>query len=127
MKQLHITQKEFNTKFGFEPSKMTYERLLFRHELAKEEVDEMYEAIRNENPMDVIDALIDQIYIAYGTLNMLDIDINKAFFEVHKANMKKLRGKKNGRNNSYDVHKPEGWEEPNHINNIGILKELLEI
>ena len=125
MKHLHDYQKDFNDKFEFNSDEMDFDKLCFRVDLAQEEMNELNVALGNENSMDIVDALIDQIYIAYGTLNMLNVDIGKAFFEVHQANMNKERGKTR-RGNAYDVRKPEGWVEPNHIDNTGILEELLE-
>lgn len=126
MKQLHEYQNEFNVKFGFTYDQMDFNKLVFRHDLAREETLELLKAIHRNNEVDIVDALIDQIYIAYGTLNMLGIDIDRAFLAVHDANMKKERGVNTKRGSvDYDVIKPEGWEAPDHSDNIGILKELL--
>ena len=37
-----------------------------------------------------IDSLVDVLYVAYGTLELLDIDADEAFHEVHNSNMSKL-------------------------------------
>lgn len=130
MKSLSQHQLDFNIKFGFEPANMTLDKLIFRHGLAVEEVNEMGNAIKFTKSEEVVDALIDQLYITFGTLHMLGIDVDEAFFNVHFANMKKVRGSKTGRlvtlEESYDVVKPLGWVRPDHKGNTGILDKLLE-
>lgn len=127
--QNHELQKEFLEKFNFTSENMNRDKLFFRYSLADEEVREMFTAMNLGDADGIVDALIDQIYIAYGTLNLLGIDIDKAFARVHAANMKKERGEKPRRykmKQEYDVIKPEGWIAPTHRDNIGILKNLLE-
>jgi len=92
-----------------------------------EEQEELKSAVENENPEEIVDALIDKIVVAIGTLDLLGIDKNKAWEEVHRANMSKEKGYKEGREHSggQDLMKPPGWEKPNHEDNIGILPDLL--
>ena len=91
-------------------------------------VEEYTELVSNpNNPEEIVDALIDIVVVALGTLNCFDIDIEKAWNEVLKANMSKEFGKKEGRPNPLglpDLMKPEGWQSPSHIDNHGLLSQM---
>ena len=117
----------FHTKYEFNKEPMTKEKLSFRCDLLMEEVDEMHLAIVSGNAEELTDALIDIIYIALGTLDLAKVDTGKAWKEVQRANMSKVRGVKPGREQSggFDVIKPEGWVGPNHAGNVGLFEELL--
>jgi predicted HAD superfamily Cof-like phosphohydrolase len=93
----------------------------FRIEFIKEEVVELSTADSKE---DVVDALIDIIVVALGTLDAFAVDINKAWNEVHSKNMQKEPGVNPTRPNDFgfpDMIKPEGWTPPNHEGNTGLL------
>lgn len=67
-----------------------------RFKMLDEEVNELEQAgidVSTRCPgyvVEVIDALIDIIYVAYGTLDLLGVDADAAFAEVHQSNMSKL-------------------------------------
>ena len=103
--------------------------LKFRGECIQEEVDELHHAISGKDidAEETVDALIDIIVFAIGTLDLFGVDANKAWNEVLNANTAKKIGIKKERPNPYglpDLIKPEGWEPPNHEDNHGILEEL---
>ena len=131
-KQIYELIAEFNDKFRFSAEDMDIERLMLKHSQAEEEANEMLDAIVDKNAEDVVDSLIDQVYIALGTLYLLDVDIRKAFLEVHMCNMAKERGIKTDRSytlsgdQEFDVIKPNGWTGPDHSGNTGILKKLFK-
>lgn len=98
--------------------------LEFRIRFLQEELDEMQEA---DNMEDVTDALIDLCVVAIGTMDALKIDANRAWDEVHTANMAKEVGIKASRPNPLglpDLIKPPGWVAPTHADNIGLLEKL---
>lgn len=98
--------------------------LEFRIRFLQEELDEMREA---DNMEDVTDALIDLCVVAIGTMDALKIDANRAWDEVHAANMAKHVGIKASRPNPLglpDLIKPAGWVAPTHADNIGLLEKL---
>ncbi len=72
-----------------------------------EEIDEYQDAVSDEKLPDAIDALLDLIYLAIGTVRMHGVEIGPCWDEVHRANMKKLPG-----NNKKWTIKPDGWEAP---------------
>jgi predicted HAD superfamily Cof-like phosphohydrolase len=63
-----------------------------RYNLGKEELDEYIHANEMDDPIEIADALTDQLYILLGTIvahGMQDI-IEECFDEVHRSNMSKL-------------------------------------
>lgn len=96
----------------------------FRVRLQEEESAELRSAI-GDWP-EFVDALIDSIVVAIGSLVIMGVDAHMAWDEVLAANLKKNPGKKPGRDSpsNADLVKPPGWVRPNHSKNIGILKNL---
>lgn len=118
--------KEFVDKFDFNAEEMTLDKLKFRLSLLTEEYNETIHAFENNDAEELVDGLIDLIVIAIGTLELAGVDVDKAWKEVMRANLSKVRGVKPGRESSggFDVIKPEGWTAPNHSDNHGILANL---
>ena len=61
-----------------------------RIDLIKEELDELTEAMQDENLLEVADALTDILYVTYGAGHAFGIDLDKCFEEVQNSNMSKL-------------------------------------
>ena len=104
------------------------EYLRFRFNFLQEEIDEGLEAIDERNPEEVVDALIELIVVAAGTLDILKVDLSKAWREVLRANMNKVVGVKETRPNALglpDLIKLPGWVPPDHSGNHGILPDIL--
>lgn len=96
----------------------------FRVKFLQEELDETAAAIKNGDPEEIVDGLIDLCVVAIGTLDAFDVDSHKAWNEVLKANMAKEVGVKESRPNPLgmpDLIKPDDWEAPNHEDNHGLL------
>ena len=96
--------------------------LRFRTDFIGEELQETITAINNNDPEEVVDGLIDIIVVALGTLDAFDVDIQKAWDNVHNANISKEPGIKPSRPNPLglpDLIKPEGWTAPSHKGNVG--------
>lgn len=89
---------EFNKAFGVEThfSKNTdiftddLKLINYRMSLIDEEVNELRDAIKNKDFIEIIDALADIEYVVLGAYTALGIDADKAFDIVHKSNMSKL-------------------------------------
>lgn len=86
--------KEFHEAFGVENNE---EPVLIpdselRFNLAQEELDEYKEAYEENDLTEILDSLVDQAYILYGTIlrHGLQNVFEKAFKEVHSSNMSKL-------------------------------------
>ena len=102
--------------------------LSFRHKFLEEEFNELDDSIVSGDAEGVVDALIDLIVVAAGTLDAFGVDGHKAWDEVHRANMRKVPGVKPERPNPLglpDMIKPEGWEPPDHEGNTGTLVDTL--
>ena len=102
--------------------------LEFRMKMIQEEVDETNAAIKNNDPQEIVDGLIDMCVFAIGTLDAFGIDAHKAWDQVHNANMAKEPGVKPSRPNPLglpDLIKPEGWEGPTHDGNTGLFDNYI--
>jgi len=124
-----VDNKSFQGKFGFDTEPLTKEKLEFRMSLLKEEFEETMKAYKDKDPEEWVDGHIDLIVIILGNLHLAGVDVDKAWGEVFRANMSKVRGVKPGRENSggFDVMKPKGWKAPSHEGNHGTLAEVFEI
>lgn len=61
-----------------------------RSKLISEEANEFREACEKKDPIEIIDAICDLLYVVYGAAIALGIDIDPFFNEVHRSNMSKL-------------------------------------
>jgi len=61
-----------------------------RIELIREELNELVDAISEDNIVEVADALTDILYVTYGAGHAFGIDLDACFDEVHTSNMSKL-------------------------------------
>lgn len=115
-KQIKMVQ-EFHERFGHPVGEVLTEldekRVEFRADLMAEEVREYRHA---KTYIDQIDAIVDLLYFAYGTLvemGIRDTTAEKCFQLVHDANMAKLGP--DGKpiyNERGKVMKPQGWIGP---------------
>ena len=78
--------QEVKTKASFSTDKINELRL----SLIQEELDELSEAIKNKDLLEVADALTDILYVTYGAGHAFGIDLDKCFEEVQNSNMSKL-------------------------------------
>jgi NTP pyrophosphatase (non-canonical NTP hydrolase) len=100
--------KEFQKKFGLTKGGSDKRFLDERGNMMYEELCEYYRAIKNNDPENVLDGLVDLVYFAIGTATLLEWDFNEAFRRVHAANMKKVRAYTE--RSAVDLIKPNGWE-----------------
>ena len=99
----------------------------FRMNLLEEEYEETWEAVEAQDAEELVDGLIDLVVVAIGTLDLLGVDVAKAWGRVMEANMNKEVGIKPSRPNPMglpDLVKPVGWRSPSHLNNHGYLPEI---
>ena len=128
----------FHAKFGVPshldtplglPSKDVLE---FRAKFLKEELTEMVEAYEAHDLQKYLDALLDLVYVAYGTALMSGVSPElwaKLWQTVQDANMRKVRAAsveesaaKTGRSSQYDVVKPDGWVSPDNAQKALIIE-----
>ena len=58
--------------------------------LIQEELEELQEAIKQKDLLEVADALTDILYVTYGAGHAFGINLDQCFEEVQKSNMSKL-------------------------------------
>ena len=78
--------QEVKTKPSFSSDKINKLRI----DLIKEELDELQEAMVNNDLLEVADALTDILYVTYGAGHAFGINLDKCFDEVQNSNMSKL-------------------------------------
>ena len=78
--------QEVKTKPSFSGDKINKLRI----DLIKEELDELQEAMKNNDLLEVADALTDILYVTYGAGHAFGVDLDKCFDEVQNSNMSKL-------------------------------------
>ena len=85
-----IFMKTFGQEVKDKPSFSTDKINKLRIDLIKEELDELTEAMKNEDLLEVADALTDILYVTYGAGHAFGINLDKCFEEVQNSNMSKL-------------------------------------
>jgi predicted HAD superfamily Cof-like phosphohydrolase len=123
----------FHKKYGFEKNEKVdipdnSELINFRTAFLMEELAEYTNAITKKDTAGALDALVDIVYIALGTAWLFNLPFEKAWNEVQKANMSKIRAKdKTGkRGTKFDVVKPKDWKAPNIEKIIDEEREINE-
>lgn len=120
---------DFHKKFGFDigwtPTRRNLDQ---RVEMMEEEIQELKDAIEAKDKVGTVDAVIDLIYFALGTLDLLKVDTDAHWDAVQNANMQKVRGTKASRPNSggFDVIKPDGWKPPEEKHKQLLLENNFE-
>ena len=84
--------KTFGQEVKDKPAFSTDKINKLRIDLIKEELEELTEAIKNNDLLEVADALTDILYVTYGAGHAFGIDLDKCFEEVQNSNMSKLDG-----------------------------------
>ena len=85
-----IFMKTFGQDVKNKPSFSTDKINKLRVDLIKEELEELNEAMKNKDLLEVADALTDILYVTYGAGHAFGIDLDKCFDEVQNSNMSKL-------------------------------------
>ena len=77
-------------------------------QLIKEEVEEIEQAFRDKDMIEVVDGIVDTLYVLSGLVNRFGVqeEVSKAFEVIHHNNMSKLRDEKG--------------------NDISVLKEMVD-
>ena len=112
--------KTFGQMVRTKPQFPDEKTMQLRHELIKEELNELEQAMKTKNLKEIADALTDILYVAYGAGYAYGINLDKCFQEVQRANMSKLD--KNGKpiyNDKGKIMKGPNYSEPN-------LKQFVE-
>ena len=105
--------KDFHYKYGItvneKPTIPDEKTRKLRMILIEEEFKEFIEATQSGNIVQIADAIVDLMYIAYGSAVSYGIDVEPIFHEVHRSNMTKEGNmREDGK-----VLKGNGWKPPN--------------
>jgi len=97
------------------PTLLPQERAILRLKLQTEELNEMREAMANNDLVEIADALADQMYLLFGTAIEYGLAdrMEMIFHEVHVSNMSKMVNGKPVFREDGKVTKPEGYKPPN--------------
>ena len=82
--------KTFGQEVKSKPSFSSDKINKLRIDLIKEELNELQEAMKNNDLLEVADALTDILYVTYGAGHAFGINLDKCFEEVQNSNMSKL-------------------------------------
>jgi predicted HAD superfamily Cof-like phosphohydrolase len=134
---------EFHQRFGLyyygPPRALEPELQDFRSKFLDEELAEYKTAVLilndSRKPEDerkaaaakALDALIDLIYVAEGTIHLHGFNGDEAWRRVQAANMRKVRAERavdSKRGSAFDVVKPPGWIAPDHSDLVADLIPL---
>ena len=85
-----VFMKTFGQEIKNKPSFSTKKINQLRISLIQEELDELKEAMTNNDLLEVADALTDLLYVTYGAGHAFGIDLDKCFDEAQNSNMSKL-------------------------------------
>ena len=122
-KKVKIFMETFKQDVKNQPSFSTDKINKLRYDLIKEELDELNEAMKNQDLLEVADALTDILYVTYGAGHAFGIDLDKCFDEVQNSNMSKLDESGKPIYNEYG----KVMKGPKYFNKIFKVKILLNI
>ena len=111
-----IFMKTFGQEVKKKPSFSSDKINKLRLDLIAEELGELKLAMKNNDLLEVADALTDILYVTYGAGHAFGINLDKCFNEVQNSNMSKLDD--NGKpifNDSGKVMKGPNYFKPNLI------------
>ena len=89
-RKVGIFMKTFGQEVKEKPSFSSDKINKLRLDLIREELNELTEALKNKDLLEVADALTDILYVTYGAGHAFGIDLDKCFDEVQNSNMSKL-------------------------------------
>ena len=88
--KVKIFMQTFGQEVKSKPSFSSEKINDLRYNLIKEELDELKQAMKDKDLLEVADALTDILYVTYGAGIAFGIDLDKCFEEVQNSNMSKL-------------------------------------
>ena len=85
-----IFMKTFGQEVKEKPSFSSDKINKLRLNLIREELNELTDAMKNKDLLEVADALTDILYVTYGAGHSFGVDLDSCFDEVQRSNMSKL-------------------------------------
>lgn len=109
---------KFQVPLAAKPQLLDDETYNFRLAFMREELNEFVNAHYQNDLATALDSLIDLVYVAYGTAQMMGVPTSmwqEMWNAVQKANMSKVRATsadQSKRGTALDVVKPQNWQGP---------------
>lgn len=115
MTNVFSDQKKFMTACDQSVDQYSESQYVLYYSLIKEEIEELAEAISNDDKVEQIDALIDILVVTVGAIHSIGADGEGAWNEVMKTNFAKIDHKtgKVRKREDGKVLKPDNWQPPN--------------
>ena len=117
---------KFGLSYGGAPRALPWDLAEFRIKFLQEELDEYAAAYEADDTVhsreQMLDALVDLVYVALGTAYLHGFNFAEAWRRVQVANMSKVRVERaedSKRGSTFDVVKPAGWKPPSHKDLVG--------
>jgi predicted HAD superfamily Cof-like phosphohydrolase len=88
--KVKIFMQTFGQEIKDKPSFSSKKINNLRYDLIREELEELKDALDNNNLLEVADALTDILYVTYGAGHAFGINLDDCFDEVQESNMSKL-------------------------------------
>mgnify|MGYP000244398667 FL=1 len=85
-----LFMKTFGQEIKNKPELSTKKINALRISLIEEELEELKDAIKNNDLKEAVDALTDILYVTYGAGHAFGVNLDKCFDEVQNSNMSKL-------------------------------------
>ena len=96
-----------------------------RLRLIEEEFEELKDAARNNDMVEVADALTDLLYVIYGAGWSAGIDLDRCFDEVHRSNMSKIQSDGTVLKNEFGkVIKPSTYSPPDLASVLTTMNDM---
>lgn len=115
---------DFQEKFGLDnvthhgaaPRGIDRALVEFRIKFMQEELREFIDGYLDLDEVQMADALVDLVFVAMGTAQLMGYPWQELWDDVQAANMQKVRSSSTDhgseRGGAWDVVKPEGWQAP---------------
>lgn len=87
---VRVFHQTYGAPVGDKPQALPEERKSLRLKLIEEELQELREALEDDDVVETADAAIDILYVTLGLLVEMGIDAEPLFYEVQRSNMSKL-------------------------------------
>lgn len=116
VRDIHDFHKKFSLAPAIPAGSVSFEMMNFRKKFLEEELAEFVKGMEEADSNQMLDALVDLVYVAIGTAYLCNWPFGTAWQRVHAANMTKIRAERpeqSKRGTAFDVVKPKLWVSPN--------------
>tara|TARA_B100001964_G_C14237440_1_gene603195 strand:+ start:1911 stop:2294 length:384 start_codon:yes stop_codon:yes gene_type:complete len=107
--------EKFLLKFPDKPRLLSSDEYEFRLKFLLEEINEFRDSYKNGDVVGCADALVDLLYVTFGTCYFMGLPCDELWKVIHEANMQKEKVNavsESKRNSILDIKKPKNWKHP---------------